>query len=578
MKKSSRKELICALIVFSFVSIIFLFPVFKNIGYLGWHDWDQHYFYNEAPRKTLLEYKQFPLWNPYYCGGNVLLAHPESTFLNPFYIFVLLFGAVVGIKIQALFYLIFGMFGMFLLSKHWGLAKYSSYLPSIVFFLSSWFFLRMAEGHTLYLTIAFVPWVFLFYLKGIKNIKYLVIASIFLVLIALGGGTYPFYFMALFLLIYSILYSMQKRNFRPLMVIAIIFVLTFLLGAVKFIPMLEFLGSTSEPLKDAQYNSIGLIFKSLLSRNQASMYYEQSFFDFPSDANKRARLKSEGKVPWRWHEYGAYIGIIAFLLLILGIFINFKGRWPLIITMLVFLFLSLGKIKSPYILDLHGPSRFILLFVFGASLLAGIALNILEKSKIPKYVPLLVVFVILVDLFLVSYPIVSNIFTKEAEKINKAGDFVQTASENAKFSQYTGFLENKGTVNCYERLFLPNAAVAKNQGNILFVNYIGEAYLAGNNKTIDIDYFSPNKVEVSFNSDKGDVIVLNQNYFNGWKTDKGMAINYNGLIAAEVRADDNELTFYYLPNSFIIGLAITIITLAICLVFYLYSQTKIIRQ
>ena len=240
--------------------------------------------------------------------------------------------------------------------------------------------------------------------------------------------------------------------------------------------------------------------------------------------------------------------------------------------------LALGKIKGSYLLNLHGPSRFILLFVFGASLLAGIALNILEKSKIPKYVPLLVVFVILVDLFLVSYPIMNNVFTKEAEKINKAGDFVQTASENAKFSQYTGFLENKGTVNCYERLFLPNAAVAKNQGNILFVNYIGEAYLAGNNKTIDIDYFSPNKVEVSFETGKDDILVLNQNYFNGWKTDKGRAINYNGLIAAEVRADDNELTFYYLPNSFIIGLAITIITLAICLVFYLYSQTKIIRQ
>ncbi len=574
MEKSDKKELIYALIIFTLISVIFLFPIFKNIGYLGGYDWDQHYFYNEAPRKTLLEYKQIPLWNPYYCGGNVLLAHPESPFLNPFYIFVLLFGAVVGIKVQILFYLLFGMFGMFLLSKHLGLARHSSYLPSIVFFLSSWFFLRIAEGHTLYLTMAFVPWVFLFYLRGFRKIKYLAIASAFFALIALGGGTYPFYFMALFLLLYSILHSIQKKNFRPLAIIAVIFVLTFLLGAVKLIPMLEFLGSASEPLKDAQYNSIGLAFKSLLSRNQASMYYEQDFFDFPSDANERARLKSEGKVPWRWHEYGAYIGIIAFLLLIAGVIVGFKNRWPLIVTMLVFFFLSLGKINGFYFLNLHGPSRFILLFVFGASLLAGIALSALEKAKIPKPIPILIILIVLADLFLVSYPITNNIFTKEAEKISRAGDFAQTASENAKFSQYTGFLENKGTVNCYERLFLPNAAIAKKQGNILFVNYIGEAYLAGNNKTANIDYFSPNKVEVSFDTGRKDVIVLNQNYFNGWRTDNGKAINYNGLIAAEIMPGENKLTFYYLPDSFIIGLLITIAAIIVCMAFYFKLNRK----
>ena len=67
-----------ALFIFIVIGFFFLMPLFVNLNNWGSFDWDQHFFYNEAARKTILKYKQVPLWNPYYCGGNVLLAHPES--------------------------------------------------------------------------------------------------------------------------------------------------------------------------------------------------------------------------------------------------------------------------------------------------------------------------------------------------------------------------------------------------------------------------------------------------------------------------------------------------------------------
>ena len=80
------KKHFVALGIFSLLSVVFCAPILHDIYMWGIHDWDQHFFYNAVPRKSLLKYHQFPLWNPYYCGGNVMLANPQSAFLSPLFI------------------------------------------------------------------------------------------------------------------------------------------------------------------------------------------------------------------------------------------------------------------------------------------------------------------------------------------------------------------------------------------------------------------------------------------------------------------------------------------------------------
>src|SRR3989338_11551752 len=95
-------------------AFLLLQQIFPNIGNWGLYDWDQHSFYHESARVSLLAFNQFPLWTPYYCGGNVLLANPQSPFLSPFFIFVILFGVVVGLKVEVLLYFSLGLLGMFM--------------------------------------------------------------------------------------------------------------------------------------------------------------------------------------------------------------------------------------------------------------------------------------------------------------------------------------------------------------------------------------------------------------------------------------------------------------------------------
>ena len=148
------------------VAFLFLQPVFSGIQNWGLYDWDQHFFYHESPRISLLTFNEFPLWTPYYCGGNVVLANPQSAFLSPFFAFVLLFGAVAGLKLEALAYLTIGLAGTFLVARKLGCNNMASFFAAVVFMFSSWFAVRVVVGHTTFFPFALLSFAFLFYLNS----------------------------------------------------------------------------------------------------------------------------------------------------------------------------------------------------------------------------------------------------------------------------------------------------------------------------------------------------------------------------------------------------------------------------
>lgn len=69
-----KRENIFAGLFFLVIALAFAFPIFRNFDHWGIQDWDQHFFYQAVARETFLEYRQFPLWNPYTCGGTTTRA------------------------------------------------------------------------------------------------------------------------------------------------------------------------------------------------------------------------------------------------------------------------------------------------------------------------------------------------------------------------------------------------------------------------------------------------------------------------------------------------------------------------
>jgi len=86
-------------------------------------DWGYFTFLEEVTRKTILEFRQFPLWNPYYFGGAEQLANPQSTLLSPTTLLTLGFGTALGLKFGVVAFVLLGLTGMYRLTRHLGAAR-----------------------------------------------------------------------------------------------------------------------------------------------------------------------------------------------------------------------------------------------------------------------------------------------------------------------------------------------------------------------------------------------------------------------------------------------------------------------
>ncbi|MBI4438353.1 hypothetical protein HY640_00305 [Candidatus Woesearchaeota archaeon] len=559
-----------AAIIFFIASAIILLPVFRNPGYMGFYDWDQHFFYHGSAEITIKKFGQFPLWNPFYCGGNPALANPQSPFLSPFFILVLLFGAVKGLKVQILLYLFLGLLGMFLLARHLGIKVIQSYFAASLFMLSSWHFSRILVGHTTFFPFALMPWAMFFYLKSHEDKRFIALSAITLAVMLLSGAVYPLYFTGLLIGLYSVMQSIEQKSPKPLIMAATIIVAASLASAIKLLPMIAFAHGLSNP--DTQQTSLTLTIKALLSRNQDIDLNDQLTGRASiTELDKLQEATLTGQVAWGWHEYSAYIGIIPMLLLLVSA-LNYRKNWKLLILATLFLLLSLGDsspmplwgiIKSlPLVGALHGPSRLLILFVFCASLLAAKALSDIKPIN-HRYVASAALILVTADLLLVSQPALAKTFQVEPFEIKteEFDQYIHMLSLNKYLSQYQNMLQNIDTVNCYERVHLKIRARPQffDTGEP-FEGFIGNAYITETNQTLTITKFSPNKVTIETNGTNG-TAVYNQNYYPGWKADGKSAEAYNGLVSTQA-GSQKQITFYYGPGIFYLGAAITALTIA----------------
>ncbi|MCK5180523.1 MAG: hypothetical protein KAR32_13415 [Candidatus Omnitrophica bacterium] len=594
-----KKHNVISLLIFFAVSIAYTLFIFRDISYWGQFDGDQFTFWNAVARKTILEYHQFPLWNPYANGGNILLAHPHSSFLSPLYIFVLMFGPVVGLKVQIIAYLAIGLSGMFLLAQYMRLSRNSSYLTAFVYMLSSIYALHITEGQASWVTMAFVPWVFLYYSKSLKDSKQALGAIVFLGLIFLAGSVDVFNILIAFLSIYAFLKLCQLRCFLPIKMVAIIFAGTFLLCAIKLFPMFEFLFQYPRVTDESSGTNLMTLFNMLLSRKQV----------FLNDYVLSWQSAKEMGLKYQWHEYGAYVGIVPLALYFCGVVKRFRENWPLILTGLIFLLIALGS-ESPINLwkilhsfpiydSLHVPSRFIFGFVFSVALLSGWGLMFFEKiisatrnkMKISpgEWVSFAVVMCVLFDLLLVNAPIFKEAFRISPLKVARNASFRQRYKDEnflryeminsvkchlSYSSMYPILLSNSGILEAYE-------VVNVKKGHVRSVSdpdYRGETYLAGSNGNILAEYFSPNKLTIDVHVKVPDVLVINQNYYTGWRVKRNGKIlragSFNGLIAEPVLPGRHRVTFFYMPLSFLIGLFVSVSFILSVAVFYLGMTGK----
>ncbi len=545
----------------------------------GGYDWDQHLAFSESSRQTILRYRQFPLWDPFRCGGITDVGQPQNRFFSPLFLVILLFGSPVGYKIIFVLQIIIAAGGAFILARRLGTSHTGSLLAAIIFSYSGIFTAPFAAGMTNFMNLTLVPWlVICVNAIGTKKtfsraFPMAVALSLVLTLMFFGGWSYmPM--VGLSLLIISGALSIQQRRWHPFFLSALALFIFVGISAIKLFPSIETVSLYPRVVAAVPYDgySVKSFLFSLFSRQQTFSGWQRF---------------TSGGVPasFDFEENGMYVGVLALVLFLIGLIRKARSA-QLLFPLILFLWLIFGVNISPSLYRMVRAlplfpmmmvaQRYKYFFLIFFALSAGFGFDALEKGistrskRVVLPVRVGIVLFIFIDLWVVNTSVLSAPFQKSLPNTPKSAEFRQvrtTPSQGTNrvttyrtgVAEYPVIYAHYGSVDCYESLPVGQSAVKGYQDGA----YRGEVYLSSSSVPIRF-FWSPNIIRVTLEKKllAEDTVVVNQNYDQNWWVIRSNRVERAGrrenLLAAPIDSTDSTITFLYFPLSFLYGTAVTL--------------------
>jgi len=358
------------------LAVVFTRPLFAFPNATGWRDWDFHLFLHAAVLKSLVEYGQLPLWNPWYCGGNVLWANPQAAFFSPVYPLAAAMSIPLAMKINIVFHYWVGLVGMHvLLTRIFGLKPGPKTRPAsdlLVLFLASAFVfsgapaLHLAVGHANFLPVFYLPFLLYFFFLAVGSgaLKHAILAGAVLALMAWNGGLHVVPMAAAAVGMLGVVSSIARRDWRPALAASVVGLFGALFAAPRIVPLLSFV--TSPQFFDArsQAGHPDLMTYEMLLRSLIDPWQNRGF-------------RLEGQI-YEWFEYGNYVGLPLVLAAVLSMFLIFRSRFlsnrwfgvALAATTIAMLVVATGEFSPwapasifahvPFVSSFRVPSRYII--------------------------------------------------------------------------------------------------------------------------------------------------------------------------------------------------------------------------
>jgi hypothetical protein len=591
-KGASCRTILAAAGIALLLALIFWGAILKNPGNWGVRDWGFHLYMNSVVKESLAQHGQLPFWDPYRCGGNVALAHPEFPAFSLMFLLAWLFPTMLGFKLAIILYAALGLLGAWLLGRQMRLSPLAAAVPAIVYTLNSSLFLYLAEGNYWARAVVWLPWLAYFWLKCGESRRYALPAGAFLLLILLDTNIYMFGVALFFLASWAVLDAAIRRRRQYLVALVLVGLAAGLFGAFKVLPMYDFARQFADQRTDPES---GYTWKSLttglLDPNQDP--YGHWFPD---------------KRPFFHH--GTYIGWLPLLLGLAGVLLAWK-RWFLWLTVgLLALIISFGKngfinlyavIKAlPLYASFHEATRFLPVAMLALGLFAGYTVDFFLRVKSVKLgeKPLTVshgvrtgIFLallgfILLNMHAVNTAVLPKVFIAPPLPLGPpAAEYSQVNSPYGTNPWSDGKLlpqslyydvwghamvlnlfQNKGTMkgNCHGAVGVLQAQPAFFDDGAANPAYRGEAYLDGMNGTARITEFTNNRIRVTVETATPGLLVLNQNHYGEWRASGGTGLlqkHTTGLMAVPVDSTTREVTFWYSPRLFTAGLLISLLAI-----------------
>ena len=538
-------------VVLFLLAVYYVLPFLLKLNYWGIRDWDLFTTVTAVPVSAIVDYGQFPFWNPYLMGGNILFHHPEVAIFSPFLLLHLVLGPVVGLKIQVLICYFLGLWGSYRLGRTLGMSTLAGLLMAVGYFGSIHFALHFAEGHIPFTHFCFLPWFVHFVLQSVHVRRNIVWAGVMLALMILGNGAaVPLLYTGMFSFLLCALLSLSEKKTAYLINFVLAAMIGIGLSAVKFIPMVIYLAQnqwTGRPDESIPLSALGAIFfglkHSLLVKN------------FPEQF-------------WAWHEYGAYISPLMIVLAGFGLVARFAKRYIWLVLLAFFLALGLGNFGaySPWAIlsslpgfsSARATGRSFQFVILAAAVLGGFGFDWLRQGwlmarKKWRFALYAVAIVIAGTNMVLAWPVMSEVFKYPPQFVRRSLEFSQGIESPD--NPYKNFLANRGSIKAphlstYHRrpaLFDP-------------FNQVAPEYVISGRLKVNWREYTPNVITYNVTGIQAGEMQLGMGYDIGWRAADGRKLrDQQGLIVVPFDEGPQTIELRYRTPYFYFALAIWII-------------------
>jgi hypothetical protein len=562
-------------------------PALQDLHSLGTHDWDQMEAHRYLLWKSVHMYGQFPFWNPYACGGTPSWAGIESgtTIVSPWLPFYLWAPLPIALKVEIVGTALISAVGTWLLAGRFTRSAALRAFCCVVFVVNGRWALQAAAGHTWHLYYAWTPWVLYFFDRASgcgerRGPRYapavrwrdVVLCGATIAMMVYTGAIYPLPQTVVTVGLWAVFLSAAHRSARPVVVAIASGLLGFGLSAPKLVPVLEVVRRFPRLVESTETMDLHAFVVMFTSR-------DQTFGSRPAAVS-----------PYGWHEWGIYIGWVAFAALVLGVALARGPReTPFKVVGLILVLIGFGAFHEyapwslmhkslPIFKSQHVPSR----WLYPATLVLGVVFgSLLERGLrwLRGARPLGEV-VLLAGAAWVGWDVASVARTGMAMFAShmpttamKTAEFHTEAHVTAEYG-YDGVsygppslpteIANVGQIDC---MIFPGLGVfAKDEHGVIKgmgakgrgdPGYKGEVYTASGKGHAELVRFTPNTMTVHVDDvTPGDLLVLNQNWDPGWRADGKPAVAFHDAVAIPIARSNQTVLFRYRPSYWGISLVL----------------------
>jgi hypothetical protein len=336
-------------------------------------------------RSAALRSGQIPLWNPYIFMGAPFLANSQAGVLYPPNWLLSWLDTPTAIKVVIVSHSIWASFGMYIFSRRtFHITILAGFLSAMIFALGGYLTAQVEHVNQLQ-GLAWLPWLFWLWEEAQRDRRYVLGLALALAMQILAGHTQTAFITGFGLGLWALwhsgtiwhftrgdarIFSARAIPFAPLGLLAVASLIAVACAAAQLLPTAELAG--------------------LSNRSGGLSFLEAVSFSLRPQLIGRALLPQYGATSLLT-EYVAYISVSGLLLAIAGAWLYRRNAKVLGLILLAGtgLFLALGAYNPVYWVlvkvvpgfDLfRAPARWLILWAFSASALAGIGLGTLTAS------------------------------------------------------------------------------------------------------------------------------------------------------------------------------------------------------